>query len=1005
MLGRMWATCLAVMLQSSLRRLNSYHVSGIRHCLMTRLGCWLAVAALSLVVDFALAGTNCSAADATRNCIDGLVVPIWRPFLDLSFGDRLTRGVIYFFVIAYMFLGISIVADRFMSSIEVITSMERTIIVKRRGLEPMEVQVRIWNDTVSNLTLMALGSSAPEILLSIIEVMAKGFEAGDLGPNTIVGSAAFNLFMIIAICVVVIPKGEVRRQKHLDVFCVTATWSIFAYVWLYAILAFFSPGEIEIWEGALTFLFFPLTVFTAWIADIKIIQNRFLPHRYRRGSHGQMIATEAEEMKMLENGNVQAIGYGETAVDPAVKAFEEHRQEFIELMREIRKKNPHISPTELQKQAEYEMINRGPKSRAFYRVQATRRLIGGGDIVKKRIDKEHNKALDAAQEKQVRENTCKIYFDPAHYTVLENVGSFDVVVGRDGGPDGLTVMVDYYTEDGTANAGSDFVPVKGTLTFYPEDKHQKINIEVVDDDVFEEDEHFYLHLKNLRVRTKDGLILDPSRIGGLPVAQLEMPATATIMILDDDHAGVFGFEHDHFQVVENCGHLSLKLQRHSGARGKVVIPYRTIDGTAIGDKHFETKEGEVVFDDNQTEAFIELGIIDTEQYERSDYFYIELSPPIWAKKMNDLSKVQERFQRRMERKREASVASESKDSATEQGRRSGSVDLLAPALHRRSLSPLPHVGDRFKKRLGSWIAGMKGDEDALQTLLTPSQLEIAELGKPRLSDITKCQITIRENKDFQGIVDRMIKNANTRIMLGTSSWREQFTEALQVSAGDDDDDDEEEGDGEEKEPQEPSCMDYFMHVLTVPWKLTFATIPPTDYWGGWASFVVAIFMIGVLTAVVGDLASQFGCWVGLKDAVTAISFVALGTSVPDTFASKVSAVQDKYADNAVGNVTGSNAVNVFLGIGIAWSMAAIYHWSVGSKFLVDPGSLGFSVLVFCLEAFACIAVIVLRRNKAVGGELGGPIIFRILTACFFCTLWLLYLLLSALEAYCVIAGF
>lgn len=43
-------------------------------------------------------------------------------------------------------------------------------------------------------------------------------------------------------------------------------------------------------------------------------------------------------------------------------------------------------------------------------------------------------------------------------------------------------------------------------------------------------------------------------------------------------------------------------------------------------------------------------------------------------------------------------------------------------------------------------------------------------------------------------------------------------------------------------------------------------------------------MIGVLTALIGDLASQFGCWVGLKDAVTAISFVALGTSVPGIFA-------------------------------------------------------------------------------------------------------------------------
>lgn len=45
----------------------------------------------------------------------------------------------------------------------------------------------------------------------------------------------------------------------------------------------------------------------------------------------------------------------------------------------------------------------------------------------------------------------------------------------------------------------------------------------------------------------------------------------------------------------------------------------------------------------------------------------------------------------------------------------------------------------------------------------------------------------------------------------------------------------------------------------------------------------------------------------------------------DTFASKVAAIQDEYADASVGNVTGSNAVNVFLGIGIAWSMAAFYH--------------------------------------------------------------------------------
>ncbi|CAB0012747.1 unnamed protein product [Nesidiocoris tenuis] len=110
---------------------------------------------------------------------------------------------------------------------------------------------------------------------------------------------------------------------------------------------------------------------------------------------------------------------------------------------------------------------------------------------------------------------------------------------------------------------------------------------------------------------------------------------------------------------------------------------------------------------------------------------------------------------------------------------------------------------------------------------------------------------------------------------------------------------------------------------------------------GWICFWVSVAMIGVLTAVIGDVASHFGCSAGIRDSITAISAVALGTSLPDTFASKVSAIQDATADNSVGNVTGSNAVNVFLGIGIAWSIAALYHAWHGRPFIVPPGKLCF----------------------------------------------------------------
>jgi solute carrier family 8 (sodium/calcium exchanger) len=122
----------------------------------------------------------------------------------------------------------------------------------------------------------------------------------------------------------------------------------------------------------------------------------------------------------------------------------------------------------------------------------------------------------------------------------------------------------------------------------------------------------------------------------------------------------------------------------------------------------------------------------------------------------------------------------------------------------------------------------------------------------------------------------------------------------------------------------------------------------------------------------------------------------------DTFASKVAAQNDKYADGSVGNVTGSNAVNVFLGIGIAWTVAAIYHAINGSTFNVEPGSLGFSVTIFCIFAFLAISLMMFRRFTFIGAELGGPNIARYITSLIFFGLWITYLILSTLESYCII---
>merc|ERR1712156_840748 len=107
--------------------------------------------------------------------------------------------------------------------------------------------------------------------------------------------------------------------------------------------------------------------------------------------------------------------------------------------------------------------------------------------------------------------------------------------------------------------------------------------------------------------------------------------------------------------------------------------------------------------------------------------------------------------------------------------------------------------------------------------------KIALLGRPRLGDVTKIQIRIRESKEFKSSVDRMMQRGNASMMAGASSWKDQILEAFTVQAdrtapkkkGDDD----EEG---EKEEKMPTCGDYIMHFLTLFWKVIFSFIPPAD---------------------------------------------------------------------------------------------------------------------------------------------------------------------------------
>ncbi|XP_058715787.1 sodium/calcium exchanger 2-like [Poecile atricapillus] len=305
----------------------------------------------------------------------------------------------------------------------------------------------------------------------------------------------------------------------------------------------------------------------------------------------------------------------------------------------------------------------------------------------------------------------------------------------------------------------------------------------------------------------------------------------------------------------------------------------------------------------------------------------------------------------------------------------------------------------LKRGISALLLAQGGDGERQLSAEEEEARRIADMGKPVLGDNRRLEVVIEESYDFKNTVDKLMKKTNLATVIGTHSWREQFLEAITVSAGDEDDDD------EGREERLPSCFDYVMHFLTVFWKVLFACVPPTALLGGWAAFGVSILLLALLTALIGDLAAHFGCTLGLKDSVNAVVFVALGTSIPDTFASRVAALQDPCADASIGNVTGSNAVNVFLGLGLAWSVAAVYWAAQGRPFRVPPGTLAFPVTLFTIFAFLAIAVLLWRRRAPIGGELGGPRAPKVLTAGLFLLLWLLYVLFASLEAYCHIQGF
>lgn len=664
------------------------------------------------------------------------------------------RMVLYFIGLIYSFMGVSIVADLFMSAIERVTSVQRCVQI---GTSKRFCTSPVWNETVATLTLMALGSSAPEIMLSLNDIVKRTFVQGKLGASTIVGSAAFNLFVIVAVCINAIPAGESRQIKQRGVYAITALFSIFAYVWLLFIVAFISKDEIELWEGAVTFLYFPVFVTVCYLADIGVLtidnlKTKCCPKRFDEEA-------DTGPKTWLEKFKVE--NFKEEDLDPEEKRRREEEDKKREAARLAKER-------ELGINRPGETLTR--KQRCLRRCCRRR------------------------PPPQAEEGDVEAMVEEEHNTYLSDPNIF--LLDDDGNP-----LENEY----------------GIITFS-------------------------MHSLTIRAKNEEQ-------------------------------------------------HIPVQIVRKNGNEGKVTCTYRLEQLSAIPGFDYEDDEGEVQFRDGVQSAEITLTVLPKKRGERSDRFQVVLEEPTGGAEFNP---------------------------------------------------------------------DFDGGEEC-----------------QRLTVIVENEI--RGGSCLTALIDSIVNLDELR--QGTSLWKDQVLENVYVG-------------GSKEEQDQAGALDWLNHLIWLPWTFTFALLtPPPAYLGGWICFFISLMHIAWLTIIIGDLAELFGCVANVDDNITAISFVALGTSVPDLFASMTAARQDPTADASIVNVTGSNSVNVFLGIGMPWLLASFYWYLQGTTFAVKSQGMSFSVLVFTCGACVTLSVIQIRRWKF-GGELGGPVDAKAYSSFLLVVLWLSYIGLS-----------
>jgi 6-phosphogluconolactonase (cycloisomerase 2 family) len=175
-------------------------------------------------------------------------------------------------------------------------------------------------------------------------------------------------------------------------------------------------------------------------------------------------------------------------------------------------------------------------------------------------------------------------------------------------PSAAPITVTYATLPGTAEAGADYAPVSGTLTFAPGIAGRTVSVPIVNDTRDEDDETFSLRLSGASVPLGDG------------------EAVATIS--DDDPFPVLNG--GAVTVIETDTSMGFAVVVSPPSGKTVQVAYTTVDGTATAGSDYVPVSGVLTFPPGVISRPIVTAAFSDRIHEANETFTVVLSAPVNA---------------------------------------------------------------------------------------------------------------------------------------------------------------------------------------------------------------------------------------------------------------------------------------------------------------------------------------------------------------------------------------